>query len=76
MLSDAEVTEIECIFILIDNGLIPVCVTIQFLIWLENKSIERFALLNWMLNRWVFIRQNKHHLPKRIEKNIRLNNLI
>ena len=76
MLSNAEVTEIECIFMLIDHGVIPDSVTIQFLNWLRYKNVERFALLEWMLNRWILLRQNKHHLPTRIEKNICLNNLI
>ena len=68
MLSDAEITEIECIFMLIDNGVIPHATTELFLEWLSNRNTERFALLDWMLNRWVKIRVNKYHLPKRITK--------
>ena len=73
MLSHAEITEIECIFILIDNGVISHRVTLQCLEGLKYKSIERFALLNWMLNRWVLLRKNKYHLPERI---LGLNHLI
>ena len=65
MLSDSEITEIECIFILIDNNVIPHRVTLKFLDWLKNKNIERFALLDWMLNRWVLLRKGKYDLPKR-----------
>ena len=65
MLSDSEITEIECIFILIDNNVIPHNVTLKFLDWLKNKNIERFALLDWMLRRWVLLRQSKYDLPKR-----------
>ena len=65
MLSNAEITEIECIFVLIDNGAIENRVTLQFLEWLQNKDIRRFALLNWMLSRWVLLRKNEYHLPKR-----------
>ena len=75
MLSDAEITEIECIFMLIDNGAIPHRVTLQFLEWLQNKDIRRFELLNWMLSRWVLLRKNKYHLPKR-SINMSLTNLI
>ena len=75
MLSNAEITEIECIFMLIDNGAIPHRVTLQFLEWLQNKDIRRFELLNWMLSRWVLLRKNKYHLPKR-SININLTNLI
>ena len=75
MLSNADITEIECIFLLIDNGAIKKCVTLQFLEWLQNKDIRRFALLNWMLTRWVLLRKNKYHLPKR-SINMGLNHLI
>ena len=75
MLSDADITEIECIFLLIDNGAIQKRVTLQFLEWLQNKDIRRFALLNWMLSRWVLLRKNEYHLPKR-SINIVLTDLI
>ena len=75
MLSYADITEIECIFLLIDNGAIKNRVTLQFLEWLQNNDIRRFALLNWMLSRWVLLRKNKYHLPKR-SINMGLNHLI
>ena len=65
MLSHTEITEIECIFLLIDNGFVSRDVASQFLEWLLNTSIERFALLHWMLTRWVYIRKNAYDLPKR-----------
>ena len=75
MLSDTDITEIECIFILIDNDVISHPVTLHFLEWLTNKNVERFALLDWMLNRWVLLRKSKHHLPKR-SINMNLTHLI
>ena len=65
MLSYADITEIECIFLLIDNGAIKKRVTLQFLEWLQNKDIRRLELLNWMLSRWVLLRRIEYHLPKR-----------
>jgi len=73
MLSDAEITEIECIFLIIDSGVIPCDTAERFLEWLSHRNIERFALLNWMMRRWVKIRVNKYHLPTRIKKKICLN---
>ena len=73
MLSNIEITEIEYIFILIDHGIIPYNVTLRFLGWLKYKNVERFALLYWMLKRWVLLRKNKYHLPTR---KLGLNNLI
>ena len=73
MLSDLQIDEMEFIFRLIDEGHLPDTVTIDFLDWLKTKDIERFALLNWMLLRWVYIRDHKYHLPKRF---INLNNSV
>ena len=75
MLNQADITEIECIFLLIDNGAIKKRVALQSLEWLQNRDIRRFALLNWMLSRWVLLRKNKYHLPKR-SVNIVLTHLI
>ena len=65
MLSDLQIDEMEFIFRLIDDGYLPDSVTIEFMDWLKNKDVERCALLNWMLLRWVYIRDHKYHLPKR-----------
>ena len=65
MLSNLQLDKIELIFWLIDDRLIPESVTQQFLDWLQNEDFERFALLDWMLNRWVFLREHKYHLPKK-----------
>jgi hypothetical protein len=65
MLSDLQIDEMEFIFRLIDDGHLPDTVIIDFLDWLKTNDIERFALLNWMLLRWVYIRDHKYHLPKR-----------
>ena len=73
MLSDLQIDEMEFIFRLIDDGHLPESVTIEFLNWLEKKDFERFALLNWMLMRWVYIRDHKYHLPRRL---INLSNSI
>ena len=66
MLSDLQIDEMECIFRLIEDGYLPDNVVNEFLDWLKIKDTERFALLNWMLLRWVFIRDHKYNLPKRL----------
>jgi len=68
MLNDCAITEIECIFVLIDHNVIPSFTILRFLDWLKKMDIERFAYLNWLLVRWVKIRRNKNHLPQRILK--------
>ena len=64
MLNDCETTEIECIFMLIDRGVILSFTTLRFIEWLKN-DIERFAYLNWLLVRWAVLRRDKNHLPQR-----------
>ena len=68
MLNDCEITEIECIFVLFDHGVIPSFTISRYMDWLKKKDIERFAYLNWLLTRWVKIRRDKNHLPQRILK--------
>ena len=73
MLNDLQIDEMECIFRLIDDGYLTDNVVNEFLDWLKIRDTERFALLNWMLLRWVYIRDHKYHLPKRF---INLNNSV
>ena len=68
VLTDCELIEAECIFLLIDNGIISHEVCVTFMRFTEIQNPEMFALLEWMLRRWVLIRQNKFHLPKRRKK--------
>ena len=65
MLNDCQTTEIECIFMLIDNGVIPPIASYRFLEWLKKNDTERYAYLNWLLMRWTVKRHNKYHLPQR-----------
>ena len=78
VLTDCELIEAECIFLLIDNGIISHESCVKFMRFTEIQNPEMFALLEWMLRRWVLIRQNKFHLPKRrkIPQCINLSNII
>ena len=79
MLSDCEMIEAECIFLLIDNGIVSNEVSMEFMESTYNNNYEMFVLLNWMLKRWVLLRKQKFHLPKRRrtnKQNINLTNFI
>ena len=78
VLTDCELIEAECIFLLIDNGVISHEICVKFMRFTEIQNPEMFALLEWMLRRWVLIRQHKFHLPKRRKKPqcVNLSNLI
>lgn len=78
-LTDCELIEAECIFLLIDNGILSNEKCNKFMNTIYYQKPEMYALLNWMLTRWVFLRKHKYHLPKRIRSSkqyINLTNLI
>ena len=78
MISDCELIEAECIFLLIDNGIFSNDVCIKFMESIYHTNYEMFVLLDWMLMRWVLLRKHKFHLPKRNRTSTVLNltNLI
>ncbi len=78
MLSACEIIEADCIFILIDSGIVPDDACRQFMEYTYHKNYEMFVLLNWLLRRWVLVRKHKFHLPKRRTNKsiINLTNLI
>ena len=79
VLTDCEVIEAECIFLLIDNGIVSKEQRNKFMNTIYYQKPEMYALLHWMLARWVLLRKHKYHLPKRIrpsKQHINLTNLI
>ena len=78
MISDCELIEAECIFLLIDNGIVSNAVCVEFMESTYHTNYEMFVLLDWMLMRWVLLRKHKFHLPKRNRTSTVLNltNLI
>ena len=78
VLTDRDLTQVECIFLLIDNCIIPREKCMEFMASMYHEKYEVFVLLNWMLTRWVVLRQHKFHLPTRINQPpcINLNNLV
>ena len=77
MLTDKEITMIEAIYLAIDGGLMPESISYQLIQSVQKKSIEQYAYLMWLLNRWKYeLRSRKTHLPKRISQTVSLNNSI
>ena len=65
VLSDCQIMEASCIFLLIDNGVIPFDVVKPFMECMFYKNFEMYVLLDWMLKRWVLLREHRFHLPKK-----------
>ena len=67
VLSDCQIMETNCIFLLIDNGVIPFDVVKPFMGCMFYRNFEMYVLLDWMLERWVLLREHRFHLPKKQE---------
>ena len=76
MLTDNTMTIIESIFLAIDSGKLPESYCYELIDYVNQINNEALAYLLWLLNRWTLLRLSKEHFPKRINKNIILNNLI
>ncbi len=78
MLSDCELIEAECIFILIDNGVVSDDVCDKLMECMFHKNFEMYVFIDWLLMRWVLLRKHRFHLPNRRRTNtiINLTNLI
>ena len=65
MLTDKQITLVVGVFLAIDSKkrdyLIDEIIENVFII-----SNEQGNYLLWLMGRWVYLRNNKHHLPKRI----------
>ena len=81
VLSECQQTEAECMFLLVDNGVLTKHeIQIYMEEYLYHVNLEMYILISWMLNRWVFLRKHRLHLPTRNKpesyRNIYLANLI
>ena len=77
MLTDKGITMVEGICLDIDGGLMPGSVCYELIQSVQKKSIEQYAYLIWLLNRWKYeLRSHKTHLPKRISRILSLNDSI
>ena len=78
VLSHSEMIEAECIFLLIDNGIVSNAICVEFMESTYHTNHELFVLRDRVLMRWVLLRKHKFHLPKRNRTSTVLNltNLI
>ena len=72
VLTDCEIIEAECIFLLIDNGLVSNEICNEFMTSVYHKNYEMFALPDWMLMRW-FCSESISFIYRHEEKNTRYN---
>ena len=76
VLSDCELIEAECMFLLIDTGIVSDELSQEFMDCIFYTNYEMYVFLNWLLTRWVLLRKHKFHLPRRRHNKLTLTNLI
>ena len=75
-LSEKDIDEIHIIFTIIDRALINDEMSIKIITHYYENEYEHYIYLEWLLLRWVFLRTNRNHLPKRIKPVLNINNYI
>ena len=68
MLNDAQITEVEGVFLAIDSKKINDDLAFAFIDHFYDINLEQRIYLLWLLNRWVLLRKEKNHLPKRFSR--------
>ena len=67
MLTTKELDEIETVFIMIDSKNLPLELANSLIEYFHDKNYKQFVYLEWLLCRWVHLRSNIEHLPKRLK---------
>ena len=70
MLTIKELNEIETVFIIIDRNYLSPELANSLIEYFHDKNYEQFVYLEWLLCRWVHLRSNMDHLPKRLKFHI------
>ena len=76
ILNDYETRMIESIFLALDSGKLSESYCEELVDYLRRKNKEAYKYVLRLLNRWVLLRLNKYHLPKRINRIICLNDVV
>ena len=75
-LSEKDIDEIHIIFTIIDRALISDEMSIKILTHYHENEYGHYIYLEWLLLRWIILRTNRNHLPKRIKQVLNINNYI
>ena len=66
VLNHCEIVETECIFTLIDHGVISAEVCSMFMQHAFYYDYDKYVYLDWLLNRWDYLRTSRWQLPERL----------
>ena len=73
MLNDSEITLVESIYLVLDRDILTSEIALQIQDYVYKHNFEQHVYLQWLINRWSFLKRDKHHLPLRT---ININNHV
>ena len=65
MLNDSEITVVESIYLVLDRDILTSEIALQIQDYVYKHNFEQHVYLQWLINRWSFLKRDKHHLPLR-----------
>ena len=68
MLNDTEITLVEGVYLAISYGELPDEVELQIQHYIYKHNFEQYVYLQWLINRWSFLKRDEHHMPLRTTK--------
>ena len=66
MLTYDEITLVEGVYLAIESGGISDEFAIELRDYIYKQNYEQYIYLQWLTNRWSFLKHNKDHMPERI----------
>ena len=65
MLTYDEITLVEGVYLAIESGGISDEFTLELRNYIHKQNYEQHIYLQWLINRWSFIKIDKDHMPLR-----------
>ena len=66
MLNESEITLVESVYLALDLDVLTSEIALQIQDYVYKHNFEQHVyLLQWLINRWSFLKRDKHHLPLR-----------
>ena len=65
MLDNNTITLTEAIFLVIDSDYVNSFVVNMIKEHIFKDNFEQHCYLDWLLNRWIYIRKHKYDLPRK-----------
>jgi len=65
MLNDSEITLVESIYLVLEGDILTDEMQLLLNDYVYRHNFEQHVYLQWLINRWSFLKRDKHHFPLR-----------